>query len=225
MQNFKHFVIRGECVGSIFENPPLPTPPPKIICFGLLFLFGSFLSLQNRHFPIANGSGYVQEFLEFCKYVQKTLFSSVDNVLKKQKISTSQVCFAALWWFGAFHLCNICIHVVANDSGFVQIISISGNYINLCFCGKFENDFRRIVHISGVLLLLSVPEFFLSAKWTFLLSWMIQVLFRTLVILCKIKEGTFSSVENVWRGFPKVSNALVWFAACCCSGSFPPFQK
>ena len=36
MQNFKHFVIRGECVGSIFDSPP-PHPPPKIICFGLLF--------------------------------------------------------------------------------------------------------------------------------------------------------------------------------------------
>ena len=29
MQNFKHFVIRGECVGSIFDSPPLPTPLQK----------------------------------------------------------------------------------------------------------------------------------------------------------------------------------------------------
>ena len=69
MQNFKPFVIRGECVGSIFENPP-PHSPSKInLLWFAAFLFGPSLFLQNRHFPIANGSGFVQDFLEFCKNV------------------------------------------------------------------------------------------------------------------------------------------------------------
>ena len=56
-------------MGSIFENPP-PHSPSKInLLWFAAFLFGSFLSLQNRHFPIANGSGFVQDFLEFCKNV------------------------------------------------------------------------------------------------------------------------------------------------------------
>ena len=81
---FQTFCHSWRMCGKHFRKPPLPTPPPKLICFGLLlFCSGAFFLCKIDIFLSQMVQVLFRNFSNFANMFQKTLFSSVDNVLKK----------------------------------------------------------------------------------------------------------------------------------------------